>query len=49
MPEKQRQARPASHTFRHYECWNETGEAMTHLAMIHLMLRRLTMPGVGIT
>jgi putative transposase len=33
-----------------YEYWNETGEAMLHLAMIHLMLRRLTKrPGVGIT
>jgi putative transposase len=27
---------------KHYEYWNETGEAMIHLAMIHLMLRRLT-------
>jgi putative transposase len=26
---------------KHYEYWNETGEAMIHLAMIHLMLRRL--------
>lgn len=27
---------------KHYEYWEETGEAMIHLAMIHLMLRRLT-------
>ena len=27
---------------KHYEYWNETGEAMIQLAMIHLMLRRLT-------
>lgn len=27
---------------KHYEYWDETGEAMVHLAMIHLMLRRLT-------
>jgi len=27
---------------KHYEYWNDTGEAMIHLAMIHLMLRRLT-------
>jgi putative transposase len=27
---------------KHYEYWNETGEAMIHLAMIHVMLRRLT-------
>lgn len=27
---------------RHYEYWDETGEAMIHLAMIHVMLRRLT-------
>ncbi len=27
---------------KHYEYRNETGEAMIHLAMIHLMLRRLT-------
>ena len=26
---------------KHYEYWNETGEAMIHLAMIHVMLRRL--------
>jgi transposase len=25
---------------KHYEYWDETGEAMIHLAMIHLMLRR---------
>ena len=34
---------------KHYEYWNETGEAMIHLAMIHLMLRRLTKkPTVGV-
>ena len=27
---------------KHYEYWNETAEAMIHLAMIHVMLRRLT-------
>jgi putative transposase len=27
---------------KHYAYWNETGEAMIHLAMIHPMLRRLT-------
>jgi len=27
---------------RHYEYWDETGEAMIHLAMIHVMVRRLT-------
>jgi putative transposase len=27
---------------RHYEYWDETGEAMIQLAMIHIMLRRLT-------
>ena len=27
---------------KHYEYWDETGEAMIHGAMIHLMLRRLT-------
>jgi putative transposase len=27
---------------KHYEYWNETGEAMIQVAMIHLMLRRLT-------
>jgi transposase len=34
---------------KHYEYWNETGEAMIHPAMIHLMLRRLTKkkPDVG--
>ena len=26
---------------KHYEYWDETGEAMIHLAMIHVMLRRL--------
>jgi putative transposase len=36
---------------KHYEYWDETGEAMIHLAMIHLMLRRLTQkkPLTGIT
>ena len=34
---------------KHYEYWNETGEAMIHLAMIHVMLRRLTKnTGVGV-
>jgi putative transposase len=34
----------------HYEYWNETGEAMVQVAMIRLMLRRLTKetPGVGV-
>jgi putative transposase len=27
---------------KHYEYWNETAEAMVHVAMIQLMLRRLT-------
>jgi putative transposase len=27
---------------KHYEYWNETGEAMIQVAMIHIMLRRLT-------
>ena len=27
---------------KHYEYWNETSEAMIHVAMIQLMLRRLT-------
>ena len=27
---------------KHYEYWDRTGEAMIHLAMIHIMLRRLT-------
>jgi putative transposase len=27
---------------KHSEYWNETGEAMVPVAMIHLMLRRLT-------
>src|SRR4029077_13858131 len=27
---------------KHYEYWNETGEAMIHLAMIHVLLRRIT-------
>ncbi len=26
---------------KHYEYWDETGETMIHLAMTHLMLRRL--------
>ena len=26
---------------KHYEYWEQTGEAMIHVAMIHLMLRRL--------
>jgi transposase len=36
---------------KHCEYWDETGEAMTHLAMIHLMLRHLTekQPNTGIT
>src|SRR5262249_28875888 len=36
---------------RHYEYWNETGEAMIHGARIHLMLRRLAgkKSGVGNT
>ncbi|HMB07895.1 MAG TPA: transposase, partial [Isosphaeraceae bacterium] len=35
---------------KHYEYWNETGEAMIHRAMIHLMLRRLTKkPSVGVS
>jgi putative transposase len=36
---------------KHYEYWNETGEAMIHLAMIHIMLRRLTIrkPEIGTT
>jgi putative transposase len=29
---------------KHYEYWNETGEAMIYLAMIHVRLRRLTKP-----
>jgi len=34
---------------KHYEYWNETGESMIHLAMIHLMLRRLAeKAGLGI-
>ena len=27
---------------KHYEYWNETGEAMIYVAMVHLMVRRLT-------
>jgi len=36
---------------KHYEYWDETGEAMIHLAMIHVMLRRLTREGTraGVT
>jgi putative transposase len=35
---------------KHYEYWDDTGEAMIHLAMIHLMLRRLTKrTGVGVS
>jgi putative transposase len=26
---------------KHYEYWNETGKAMIHVAMVHLMVRRL--------
>jgi putative transposase len=33
---------------KHYEYWNETGEAMIQVAMIHLMLRRLTKRTSGI-
>jgi putative transposase len=33
---------------KHYEYWNETGEAMIHLAMIHLMLRRLAKNPSGV-
>ena len=35
---------------KHYEYWNETGEAMVQVAMIRLMLRRLAKetPGVGV-
>jgi len=35
---------------KHYEYWKETGEAMIHLAMIHLMRRRLAKKksGVGV-
>jgi putative transposase len=32
---------------KHYEYWNETGEAMVQVAMIHLMLRRLTKKELG--
>lgn len=36
---------------KHYEYWDETGEAMIYIAMIHLMLRRLAKknPDAGIT
>ena len=36
---------------KHYEYWNETGEAMIDVAMIHVMLHRLARrkPGVGAT
>lgn len=30
---------------RHYEYWDETGEAMIHVAMIHVMVRRLRPAG----
>lgn len=35
---------------KHYEYWNETGEAMIQVAMIHVMLRRLAknQPGAAI-
>jgi len=32
---------------KHYEYWNETGEVMIHVAMIQLMLRRLTKKNPG--
>jgi putative transposase len=32
---------------KHYEYWNETGEAMIQVAMIHLMLRRLSKKSSG--
>jgi putative transposase len=34
---------------KHYEYWNETGEAMIQVAMIHVMLRRLTLKEPGTT
>ncbi len=33
---------------KHYEYWNETGEAMIQVAMIHIMLRRLTKKTAGV-
>jgi putative transposase len=33
---------------KHYEYWNDTGEAMIQVAMIHLMLRRLTKKTSGV-
>jgi hypothetical protein len=33
---------------KHYEYWNETGEAMVQVAMIRLMLRRLTKETAGL-
>lgn len=33
---------------KHYEFWNETGEAMIQVAMIHIMLRRLTKKTAGV-
>jgi putative transposase len=33
---------------QHYEYWNETGEAMVQVAMIRLMLRRLTRETTGV-
>jgi hypothetical protein len=32
----------------HYEYWNETGEVMIQVAMIRLMLRRLTKETTGV-
>ena len=34
---------------KHYEYWNETGEAMIHVPMIHVMLRRLALKTPGST
>jgi len=34
---------------KHYEYWNETGEAMIHIVMIRVMVRRLTQKGPGTT
>jgi hypothetical protein len=33
---------------KHYEYWNETGEAMIEVAMIHIMVRRLTKKTAGV-
>ena len=33
---------------KHYEYWNETGEAMIYVAMIHVMLRRLAKKEAGV-